>query len=246
MNNITYYVLSALAVLIILTVHEFAHGYAAYKLGDDTPRNLGRLTLNPMKHLDPLGALCLAFFHIGWAKPVPINTRNLKKPRRDFAIIALAGPVVNILLAFIFALVYLFTFAALKDKMFSGFNLTLLQNTLNFIYIFHLINIGIALFNLIPIPPLDGSRLLTAFLPPKAYYFLMKHERTIYYVFLGWLLLGGFVSNALLSLPIVSAIPAFSFIAKLFSLSNVLATLISLVSNGMIKFWTLIFPFLNF
>ena len=246
MNNITYYVLSALAVLIILTVHEFAHGYVAYKLGDDTPRNLGRLTLNPIKHIDPLGALCLVFFHIGWAKPVPINMRNLRKPRRDFAIIALAGPLVNILLAFVFAFVYLLTFASLRDREFVGFTLTLLQNTLNFIYLFHVINIGIALFNLIPIPPLDGSRLLTALLPPRAYYFIMKHERTIYYVFLGWLLLGGFVSSALLSMPIVSSVPVLSFIARLFSLSDVLATLISLVSDLMIKFWTLIFPFLNF
>ena len=82
MNNVVYYILSALAVLIILTVHEYAHAYAAYKLGDNTARSLGRLSLNPLKHLDPIGALCMLVFHFGWAKPVPINARNFKNPKR--------------------------------------------------------------------------------------------------------------------------------------------------------------------
>ena len=93
-------ILSVLAVIIALTVHEFSHGFIAYKLGDDTAKSLGRLTLNPLKHLDPIGALTMIFFRFGWAKPVPINPRNFKKPKRDFALTAVAGPMSNIILAF--------------------------------------------------------------------------------------------------------------------------------------------------
>ena len=86
-------------VLIALTFHEFAHGYMAYKLGDPTAKNFGRLTLNPLKHLDPIGTICMIFFHFGWAKPVPINSRYFKKPRRDMALTAAAGPIMNFILA---------------------------------------------------------------------------------------------------------------------------------------------------
>ena len=142
-DKILYYILSALAVLIVLTVHEFAHAFAAYKLGDDTARLSGRLTLNPIKHLDIFGALCLMFFHFGWTKPVPIDARNFKKPKRDFAISALAGPLANLALAFISAFIYLLTYALLRDVTFDSlFTLNLAQNTLNFIWIFHSINVG--------------------------------------------------------------------------------------------------------
>ena len=99
-------ILTAVAVLITLSIHEFSHAYAAYKLGDDTAKNLGRLSINPIKHLDPIGALCMLFFRFGWAKPVPINPRNLKKPKRDFAVSALAGPLSNLILGFIFSGVF--------------------------------------------------------------------------------------------------------------------------------------------
>ena len=102
-QSIPYYILTAIAVLISLTVHEYSHGLAAYKLGDTTARDMGRLTLNPIKHIDPIGALCLLFFHVGWAKPVPINARNFRHPKRDFAITALAGPVSNLIMAFVFS-----------------------------------------------------------------------------------------------------------------------------------------------
>ena len=107
MHNLIYYALSAVVVLITLTVHEYAHALAAYKMGDPTARNLGRLTLNPLKHLDPIGALCLLIFHFGWAKPVPINARNFKNPKRGFAISALAGPAINLIISFFSALIYL-------------------------------------------------------------------------------------------------------------------------------------------
>ena len=103
-------ILTAVAVLITLSIHEFSHAYAAYKLGDNTAKNLGRLSINPIKHLDPIGALCMLFFRFGWAKPVPINPRNFKNPKRDFAISALAGPLSNLILGFIFSGIFIFIF----------------------------------------------------------------------------------------------------------------------------------------
>ena len=134
MEKITEYALSALVVLIALTVHEFSHGYAAYKLGDPTAKNLGRLSLNPLKHLDPIGAICMIVFRIGWAKPVPINARYFRRPKRDFAITALAGPISNLVLAFLSALVYLLVWALVRDIVFSSqYALSITQNILLFI-----------------------------------------------------------------------------------------------------------------
>ena len=141
MKDLSYYALSALAVLITLTVHEYAHAYAAYKMGDPTAKNLGRLTLNPLKHLDPFGALCMLFLRFGWAKPVPINARNFKNPRRGFAISALAGPLVNLLIAFFSAPIFLLLEKSLPRLVANGhlydfvFNLT--YNAALFFFIFH-------------------------------------------------------------------------------------------------------------
>lgn len=244
MHDLPYYALSALAVLITLTVHEYAHAYAAYKMGDPTAKNLGRLTLNPIKHIDPLGAVCMLLFHFGWAKPVPINARNFKNPRRGFAISALAGPAINLVISFFSALVYLVLL-----KIFSGityadsFTLTLAENTVLFFYLLHLINLGIAIFNLLPVPPLDGSRILGLLLPPKHYFAIMRHERTIYYVLLGWLLVGDFISDALLTLSFVASNPVATIIATALSLSNILGFAISGLSSLMLNFWSLI-PFI--
>lgn len=245
MNYLVSILFSALAALITLTVHEYCHAYAAYKLGDPTAKNLGRLTLNPIKHIDPIGALCMVFFHFGWAKPVPINSRNFEKPRRDFAITALAGPLSNLILAIITAFIYLLSYTILRDVRFdSSFLLGLAQNTLDFLYIFHIVNVGIAIFNLIPVPPLDGSRILNIILPEKVYFGIMKYERVIYYVLLGWLLLGGAASRYLLSLPVIAANPTLSFIAEYISLSNILGAAIDGVSSLIFKLFRLI-PFLN-
>ncbi len=238
-------VLSALAVLITLTVHEYAHGYAAYRLGDGTARAFGRLSLNPIKHLDPVGAICLLFFHFGWAKPVPINPRNFKNPKRDFAISALAGPLVNIILSFISAFFYLLAAKYLFPvTLGEGFVSRLAYNLILFIGLFHSINLGLGIFNLIPIPPLDGSRILTAILPPKLYFGIMKYERKIYLVLLLWLLLGGYVKNILLSFSFIAASPVLSAIAGVFSLSGMLSSLIGALSSLMLDFWQLI-PFLK-
>ena len=246
MENLVYYLLSIIVVLISLTVHEYSHGYAAYKLGDDTAKNLGRLTLNPIKHLDPVGALCMLFFHVGWAKPVPINARNFKDSKKGFAITALAGPASNLILGFIFAFIYLFVFALLKDVRFASkdFSYHLAENTLLFLWLFHSINIGLGLFNLLPIPPFDGSRLLNVILPPKYYFGIMKYERYIYYGVLAWLLLGDNVAYFLRQLPIIYSSSALYTIVGIFSLSDILASVISFVSKLTFSFWQLI-PFLR-
>ncbi len=245
MDRIIYYILSALAVLIILTIHEYSHAYAAYKLGDNTAKSCGRLTLNPIKHLDPVGALCMIIFQIGWARPVPINPRNFKKPKRDFALTSLAGPLSNIIFAFFSAFLYLLLLRLFSSVTFeSEFLFNLAKNLLLFVALFHSINIGIGIFNLIPVPPLDGSRILNAVLPERAYFAVMKHERKIYYALLIWLLLGSYVKRALLTVPFIAANPVLSFIAGIFSLSDMLGALISLISEGMLGFWQLI-PYLN-
>ena len=169
------------AVLIALTFHEVAHGYMSFKLGDPTARSLGRLSLNPLRHLDPIGALCLLVFNFGWAKPVPINTRYFKNPRRDMALTALAGPLSNFIMAFagvlllhIFATIFYY---AMPEA--TGYLLSVERVVILFCSSFAVINVSLGIFNLIPVPPLDGSRIFLSFLPPKYYFGIMKYERYI-------------------------------------------------------------------
>lgn len=246
METVVYYLLSAIAALIALTVHEYCHGYAAYKLGDDTAKNFGRLTLNPLNHIDPYGAICMVLFHIGWAKPVPVNARNFKNPKKDFAITAAAGPLSNLILGFFSALLYLvvLTVASNSDIEFKSFTYYLVVNILNFIFIFHSVNVGLGLFNLLPIPPFDGSRLLNVILPPKTYFEIMKYERKIYYGVLAWLLFGDYAARGVRMIPIVAKSPVLYWFSGILSLSDMLGTVMSWVSGLMFSFWELI-PFLN-
>ena len=209
------YILRIPIILLSLTVHEVAHGYAAYKLGDPTAKNMGRLSLNPLKHLDPLGALSMLLFRIGWAKPVPINTRYFKKPRRDMALSALAGPVSNLLMAFVAYVIssYIVRFGSYSgyfDVYATGGKLTYI--IFLFFYTFFSLNISRAVFNLLPIPPLDGSRVLFVFLPDKIYFGVMKYERIIQLVLFACLWMGWLdgVLSAVLSLFIT----IFNFIAQ--------------------------------
>ncbi len=193
-GTITRYLFVIPCVLIALMFHEVAHGFTAYKLGDPTARNFGRLTLNPLKHLDLIGTLCMIFFSFGWAKPVPINTRYFKKPRRDMALTAAAGPLSNFIMAFIALLLYYILYA-LSDVFppTTQFGSNMWGAALKLSATFHSINLSFGVFNLIPLPPLDGSRILFIFLPPKYYFGIMKYEQYIKIVFL-LLLWSGIIS----------------------------------------------------
>ena len=169
--------------LLCITVHEVAHGFAAYKLGDQTAKNMGRLTLNPIPHIDPIGGLALLFFGFGWAKPVPVNANNFTRKvtmRTGMAITAFAGPLSN----FIFAFVSMFTlFLLFRLDVIPAVNLFFLvpgtvQHTIVLaLQILISMNLGLAVFNLIPLPPLDGSHLLATFLPNRALFQYQKIAR---------------------------------------------------------------------
>lgn len=152
-------------------IHEYAHALIATKLGDDTPRITGRLTINPKAHIDPIGAILIFVCGFGFAKPVRVNMRNFKNPKRDMAIVALAGPVSNLIQAVVcVALAMIF--------------LNVSSSAMYYMSVFFLfaaqINVNLAVFNLLPVPPLDGSRLVSALLPAKYYFKLMQYERYIH------------------------------------------------------------------
>jgi Zn-dependent protease len=185
MEEVIAYLFSAVIVIFLtLPIHEWAHAFAASKLGDPTPRYQGRLTLNPFAHIDYIGALCILLCGFGWAKPVGVNTRYFNNPKRDMAITAFAGPLSNIVLAFISLIIL--NIIIVSAGALSG----IFVFVYNMLFYVAYINIGLAVFNLIPIPPLDGSRLLSAFLPDRLYYKLMQYERVLYYVILALIITG--------------------------------------------------------
>ena len=182
LKNLPEILLSLPIVLLALSFHEMSHGYAAYLLGDNTARNFGRLTLNPAKHLDLFGTLCMIFFSVGWAKPVPINARNFKKPRRDMALTAIAGPVSNLLLSFVFVLLFrviVLLFDILWQEELYKMMMSIAGLSVDVSKPLMVLSISLAIFNLIPVPPLDGSRFFYMFLPTKLYFGIMKYERYI-------------------------------------------------------------------
>jgi Zn-dependent protease len=172
-----YWILFAIpSILVASTIHEYAHGLAAFKLGDPTAKSEGRLTLNPLAHIDPLGALCMVLFRFGWSKPVPINEYNFNKREFGTAITALAGPLSNILMAIVLGLInYIFR----PD-------LTTIAGS--FLLTFTLVNLALAFFNLIPIPPLDGHKIVRAILPRSIRYYWEQLEK-IQFVMLAILIL---------------------------------------------------------
>lgn len=175
--------LSIPGVLIAITFHEFAHGYAAYKLGDNTAKNEGRLSLNPLDHLDPIGSLMLLFAGFGWGKPVHVNPRNYTRKismEQGEAIVSIAGPLMNILLAVVFTLIYcaIYKFAGISfiTSTTGGIIILLISSTIS-------INIGLGVFNLIPLPPLDGSKVIMPFLPYNAKQWFVNNEQIFYIIF---------------------------------------------------------------
>lgn len=199
--------LSLPVCLLALSVHETAHGYIAYRLGDPTARSMGRLTLNPIKHIDPIGFLCMVLFGFGWAKPVPINTRYFKKPKRDMALTGVAGPISNLLLAIVFALAMKLFYVAIAHVHFPNETVLLMAVYFrSFLYYGIYLNVALAIFNLLPVPPMDGSRLLFAVLPSNLYFKIMRYEQYIYIAVLVLLALGvlspviNFLTNAVMRL----------------------------------------------
>lgn len=191
---LTDMLLAVIPALICITLHELSHGFVAYKLGDNTAKNMGRLTLNPIKHIDIFGLIMMVVFKFGWAKPVPVNMRNFKNPKRDMAITALAGPLSNVLICcvvlFIYGLVYLP--CNLAGTEFAG-------SLLYAVYITAYLSISLAIFNIIPIPPLDGSKVLFSLMSDEGYMKLMRYERY------GMLLLLALVVTDVLGNPLYAA-----------------------------------------
>ncbi len=170
MKQLTSLMLSIPGLLLALSMHEFAHGYAAYKMGDNTAKYDGRLSLNPLDHMDPIGTLCLLFFHFGWAKPVRINPNNFRNQRAGIIVVSLAGPLMNFILALLSAIAVEIISISMS---YSNIALFLYQV---FLYS-EVINIGLMVFNLIPIPPLDGSKVLLEFLPYRYRGYFYRMER---------------------------------------------------------------------
>ena len=159
-------------IFLAISVHESAHGYMAYLLGDRTAKYSGRLSINPLHHMDLMGALCMLLFGFGWAKPVPVNPQYFKNPKGGMSLVGLAGPVSNFLLALFFSVLY-----GLWFRIF-GFPRTLIGDFFTSLFAVGIsLNVGLGIFNLIPFPPLDGSKILAYFLPNRWYYRLMEYER---------------------------------------------------------------------
>lgn len=190
------------AVIIAITFHEYAHALAADKLGDDTPRMQGRLNLNPINHLDPVGFVLLMFAGFGWGKPVQINPRNFNRNvdmDKGEAVVSLAGPLMNFILAIISAIilaaVYMFSSTAFLSSTAGNIIYILLQELV-------VINIGLGIFNLIPLPPLDGSKIFINFLPYNARRWILEHSQIFYYIFLAiWITgLAGIIISPIINL----------------------------------------------
>lgn len=198
---ITELIILAPPLLFALTLHEFAHGFVAYRLGDPTARDAGRLTLNPLKHLDPLGTIAFFFIKFGWAKPVPVNPRYFQNPKKDMLWVALAGPATNLALAVISALLTKTLWMLAKVLPYSATAEALLVPLNGMLIASVWINLVLCIFNFLPIPPLDGSRILMGLLPDNLALSYMRIERFGFVIILV-LAFSGLLSKAIV--PIIS------------------------------------------
>lgn len=179
---ITYFY-RALVMLVAIPFHEAAHAFVSWKLGDSTAKDMGRMTVNPMAHFDPMGALCMIVAGVGWAKPVPTQAYRFRNPKMGMALTACAGPAANFMLAFVSAILYkIVLYASLA----TGADGMFIAAVSQILYYMIVMNVSLAVFNLIPVPPFDGSRILLTFLPQKWYFYIMKYE---HYIFVGMFLL---------------------------------------------------------
>lgn len=195
-------------ILFSLTIHEYAHAYIANKLGDDTAKRLGRLTLNPLKHLDPIGTILLLLVHFGWAKPVPVDPRNFKDPKKDMLYVAIAGPISNIITAIISGILLKFiVFNLASSGAFGAYTLPLIQFLVWMIFI----GVVLAVFNMLPIPPLDGSRVLYGLLPDHLANSIKKIETYGILIVFGIILFGGRTFSYILIYPFLKFLEIFSF-----------------------------------
>ena len=197
-NGLDWSVLTGMALsiipsLICITLHELSHGYVAYRLGDTTAKDAGRLTLNPLRHIDPMGLVMMVAFKFGWAKPVPVNMCRFRNPKRDMAITALAGPMSNLIIGAVFLFLYGVLYIPLRRGGTVG------DWFLQMIYLTAYISLALMIFNILPISPLDGSKVLYSFLPEKAYMTLMRYERY------GMILLLVLVATHVLGSPLSTA-----------------------------------------
>ncbi len=188
LGMLPYLIVSIPGFLLAISVHESAHAYAAYKLGDPTARSLGRITLDPRKHIDPIGAVLWLIVGFGWAKPVPVQSRYFKKPKRDMNIVSLAGPLSNFTMAFVVLLIWgIFLIFRINILSYSvanpNFGQTILELISYALSYFVTINVVLGVFNLLPIPPLDGSHLLLSVLPSNIVYAVHKYQLYIQLAF---------------------------------------------------------------